>query len=401
MRARTVSALAGLAALLAATSAPAALLDQPPRLYTFKLDDPSSLSASSLPLLGAFRNPAVEPSSGLRAYLSGTFGRWRAQPWWSLAWQGAPVEGEPAAGATAGAAAATGGDEAPRFFDEGDEPLFGFNASSPRALSFTPEALPAWFTPLDAPLLATTGSSFKSNGFDALWSLPPRKPVPNWRCRRRPVRVARYGGESDLFEIVRCDGSVAPQAFDRLTLMAREPASPRPGDLLPDEPDAAAVARGEWAPGVRLVHPRLLWAIQRIADAFPWRTLYVYSGYRHDPEGRVAKPGTHHSMHSEARALDLTVMGVPNAALFQLCHGLDDVGCGYYPNNRFVHVDIRRPASGHPFWIDTSAPGEPSRYVDAWPGVVDGGGLVWDASARRGEPTPRGTEASCTRRGAL
>ena len=398
MRARTVSALAALAVLLAvpASSASAALLDQPPRLYTFKLDDPSSVHASRLALLDAFRDAAVEPSSGLRRYLAGTFGRWRAQPWWSLAWQSDPLDAEPALAPAAG--------EAPRvFFDEGVEPLFGFSSSSPPALHFTPETAPAWFTALEppSPLLATTGQSFNSNGFDALWSLPPRKPIPNWRCRRRPVRIARYGGESDLFAIVRCDGSVAPEAFDRLTLMARETSSPRPGDLLPDEPDAAAVARGEWAPGVRLVHPRLLWAIQRVADAFPWRTLYVYSGYRHDPEGRVAKPGTHHSMHSEARALDITVMGVPNAALFQLCHGLADVGCGFYPNNRFVHVDIRRPASGHPFWIDTSAPGEPSRYVDAWPGVVDSGGLVWDAAARRGDQAQPATEASCTRRGAL
>jgi hypothetical protein len=400
MRARTVSVLAGLAALLAAPSAPlayGALLDEPPRLYTFKLDDPSSARPSRLALLDAFRDAAVEPSSGLRRYLSGTFGRWRAQPWWPLAWQNAPPPAEPAPAAS---------DLARVFFDEEEEPLFGFAASSPRALRFTPETAPAWFTPLDPPVapervtvLATTGPSFKSNGFDALWSLPPKKPIPNWRCRRRPVRIARYGGESDSFALVRCDGSVAPEAFDRLSLMARETSAARPGDLLPDEPDAAALTRGEWAPGVRLVHPRLLWALQRIADAFPWRTVYVYSGYRHDPEWRTAKPGTHHSMHSEARALDITVMGVPNAALFRLCHGLEDVGCGFYPNNRFVHVDIRRPASGHPFWIDMSAPGEPSRYVDAWPGVVDSGGLVWDPAGRAREATQPGTEASCTRRG--
>jgi hypothetical protein len=60
---------------------------------------------------------------------------------------------------------------------------------------------------------------------------------------------------------------------------------------------------------------------------------------------------------------------------------------------------VRRPGSGHPIWIDVSAPGEPSRYVDAWPGVIDGGALVWDAAARRGEPTHPGVEASCIRRG--
>jgi hypothetical protein len=146
------------------------------------------------------------------------------------------------------------------------------------------------------------------------------------------------------------------------------------------------MVRGEWSPGVRLVHPRLLWVIQRIADAFPWRTIYVFSGYRHDPSGARPKPGSHHSMHSEGRALDIYVMGIPNAALYQACHKLEDVGCGYYPNSKFVHVDVRRPGSGHPFWIDVSQPGEPSHYVDAWPGVIEGGGLVWDG---RGGDAPR------------
>ncbi|MFT3768057.1 MAG: D-Ala-D-Ala carboxypeptidase family metallohydrolase [Minicystis sp.] len=389
---------AGLVAFAAAPSAPAALLDEPPKLYTFKLDDPSIHGAPRLPLLDPFRDAAVDPSSGLRRYLSGTFGRWRAEPWWPLSWQSTPVaegnEGAPSRSL-----------EPQIVFDEGegDAPLFGFAPSAPRALSLAPEAAPLWLTRLDpaafAPLVPTTGPTFKSNGFDALWSLPPKKPIPDWRCRRRPVRIARYGGESDMFALVRCNGAVATEAYDRLTILARETSAPRPGELLPDDPDPEAVARAEWTPGVRLVHPRLLWALQRIADAFPWRTVYIYSGYRHDPSFRTAKPGSHHSMHSEARALDITVMGIPNAALFQVCRKLEDVGCGFYPNNRFVHVDVRRPGSGHPMWIDVSAPGEPSRYVDAWPGVVEGGALVWDASARRGEPAHSSAEASCTRRG--
>jgi hypothetical protein len=227
-------------------------------------------------------------------------------------------------------------------------------------------------------VFASTGATFASNGFDALWSLPPSKPVPNWRCRRRPVRFVRYGGESDAVSLVHCDGTVALQALDRLTLMARVPDAPRPGELLPDEPDPEAVARGEWVTGARLVHPRLLWALQRVADAFPWRTVYVYSGYRPSAVVKGSRSGAHHSMHSEARAMDISVMGIPNAALFQFCRTLDDVGCGFYPNSKFVHVDVRRPGTGHAFWIDASGPGEPSRDVDAWPGVVESGALVWD-----------------------
>ncbi|APR86076.1 Hypothetical protein A7982_11425 [Minicystis rosea] len=416
---------AGLLALAAAPSAKAALLDEPPKLYTFKLDDPST---PRLPLLDPFRDAAVDPSGGLRRYLAGTWGRWRAEPWWNLSWQSitaaasstdATAPSRPMDPAASGAEhdIATGAEgatlksavvypDAQMLLDEGGDALsFGFGPSGPRALSLAPEAAPLWLSRLDpaafAPLVPSTGPSFKSNGFDALWALPPKKPIPDWRCRRRPVRISRYGGESDAFLLVRCNGAIAVEAYDRLTILARENLAPRPGpgELLPDEPDPEALARGEWARGVRLVHPRLLWALQRIADAFPWRTLYIYSGYRHDPDFRTQKPGSHHSMHSEARALDMTVMGIPNAALFQVCRKLEDIGCGFYPNNRFVHVDVRRSGSGHPMWIDTSGPGEPSHYVDSWPGVVEGGALVWDAAARRADQAHPGREASCTRPG--
>ena len=96
--------------------------------------------------------------------------------------------------------------------------------------------------------------------------------------------------------------------------------------------------------------------------------------------------------------MDINVMGIPNATLFQACRALPDVGCGFYPNSKFVHVDVRLPGSGHPFWIDVSSPGEPSHYVDAWPGVVDRGALVWDPSGHAQESAPDG-DASCTRHG--
>jgi hypothetical protein len=371
------TAVAALAA--APAPAPAAWLDEPPKLCNFKLDDPAS---ARIPLLEAFADAVIDPST--------SFGRWGwkgGQSLWPLVWATPPadVAGMPRTPRTSILLAA----------DEGGG--FGFDRSL-LALppSMAPAGAPSWLGPLfTTPVIKTPRAMFASNGFDALWSLPPSKPIPNWRCRRRPVQVVRYGGESDAFPLVRCDGTVAPEAYDRLTLMVREPTAPRPGELLPEEPDPEAVARGEWTAGVRLVHPRLLWVIQRVADAFPWRAIYVFSGYRHDPSGALPKPGTHHSMHSEARAMDINVMGIPNVALFELCHKLADVGCGYYPNNKFVHVDVRRPGSGHPFWIDVSGPSEPSRYVDAWPGVIDGGGLVWDGGAPAGHS--RG-EASCTDR---
>jgi hypothetical protein len=56
------------------------------------------------------------------------------------------------------------------------------------------------------------------------------------------------------------------------------------------------------------------------------------------------------------------------------------VGCGYYPNGKFVHFDIRYRGSG--LWVDASSPGEPSRYVNGWPGVVENGRVVWEKNEK-------------------
>jgi Peptidase M15 len=381
----SVLALAGVWAAPGAHAA-TSLLDEPPRVCAFKLDD---LSATRLTLLESFHEAAAEHPGGDRRYLSGAWARWRAEPWWKLAWISAPSDGDPPA--QLGLARAIALEDAA----EPEEPSFGFE---PRGAAASPipglAPVPRWMRAV-SPGFATTGLSFASNGFDALWSLPPSKPVRDWRCRRRPVRFVRYNAETDMFPLLRCDGTVAPQALDRLTFMARVPEAARPGELLPDDPDPASIAKGEWLPGVHVVHPRLLWALQRVADAFPWRNVYVFSGYRPKPPG--AKPGGHHSMHGEARAMDISVQGVRNEELFEICRKLDDIGCGFYPNSKFVHVDVRRPGTGHAFWIDISSPGEPSHYVDSWPGVIEAGALVWDPSRRESPGSPPG-DPSCTHR---
>ena len=80
------------------------------------------------------------------------------------------------------------------------------------------------------------------------------------------------------------------------------------------------------------------------------------------------------------------VQGVPNEEILKACRKLADVGCGYYPNSKFVHVDVRPARTGKAFWIDASAPGEPSRYVDSWPGVVDSGAMSWVPESARQTP---------------
>lgn len=348
---------------------PAGLLEESPRLFTNKLDDPSS---PSLGLLRAFHDASVERPGVAGAYLASPWGRWGNRPWWNLGWNlsGAPNAAEPDLALS---------DSSPV---EDAEPAV---ESLPPDWFATEASLSVDAQPLDwlrhlipgftSPFTAYTGPSLRSDGYDTIWA-PPPKPIPWWKCSRRPVAFVRYGGESDTFALLRCDGSVAPEALDRLSLIARPVDVERPGALLPDEPEPESWAVGEWVPHVRLVNPRLAWLLQRIAEAFPRRPIYVYSGYR-PPKAGARREGGHHSQHADGRAMDVSVYNVPNEALFRLCRTLDDVGCGYYPNSKFVHVDVRRPATGHAFWIDASAPSEPSRYVDSWPGVVESGALVW------------------------
>lgn len=200
-----------------------------------------------------------------------------------------------------------------------------------------------------------------------LFGAEHRTACPAWK-RVRPVTMVRYGGERDEIVLIQCDGSITSDALERVSAMARPVGTERPPLPLPDEPDPVAATRGEWVDGVKVLHPRLLWALQQVADAYPWRIVYVISGYRSDSGS---------SLHKQGRAIDFFVMGVPNDELFALCQELPDVGCGYYPNNRFVHMDVRPLGTGHPIWIDAAPPGEPSHYVDAWPGVVQSGALQW------------------------
>lgn len=104
----------------------------------------------------------------------------------------------------------------------------------------------------------------------------------------------------------------------------------------------------------KLLHPQLIRRLQRVADEFPGRAFRVVSGYR-APRG---DPGA--SRHHVGRALDFSVRGVPNKALYNFCRQLPSTGCGYYPNSTFIHLDYRSE-SGH--WIDHSGPGESPDYA--------------------------------------
>jgi hypothetical protein len=194
-------------------------------------------------------------------------------------------------------------------------------------------------------------------------SVSMRGPCPKWRAPR-PVMLARYdGSERFTLPLIDCDGGVAPDAIDAVSVLSRAPGVPRPELPLPFEPSADA-GPGEWLPSVKLVDPRLIWVLQQVAQAFPRRTLYIMSGYRQNG---------HSGFHGKGKAIDLFVQGIPNEQLFGVCRGLRDVGCGFYPNNKFVHVDVRPYGTDRVLWVDDSLPGTPSRYQDGWEGVLEPG----------------------------
>jgi hypothetical protein len=382
-------------ALFVAALAPAARAegeaagDLPPR-GTLRLDE-----SPELPLLRPYREASERPGTPFARWLDGPLSGWLHRSWQTLDWEQplAPSRWAP-------------GSEPPinpRPSAHGDDPCLSRALAQPAGWPFVvPER--HWFhegpsLPLESPLVppwlrrldpayahellllggcrgdaCSPGASFPAPVFAAIWDAlePPRHEQPWWECRERPLRIGRHGGEQDQLVVLRCDGSVPDDALERVSILARPLDAVRPA-ALPPEPDPEA-GPGEWVPGVRLLHPRLLWLLHRIALEHPWRAIYLYSGYR--PAPRSSDPSSHKSRHADGRALDISVAGVSNEDLFALCHELPDVGCGYYPNNKLVHVDVRPRGTGNAKWIDASEPGEPSRYVDGWPGVVEDGVVV-------------------------
>jgi hypothetical protein len=216
-----------------------------------------------------------------------------------------------------------------------------------------------------APLRLEARGDWPARSLDDLLIAPEPQPLAVTVARRcapwrapPAVTFVRAPNESDRFRLLECDGSVTTDALDRLSVLARPTGAERPSLPLPFDPIGGD---GEWVPDVRLLSPRLVWALSRFAEAFPGHPIEIVSGYRRSGHGRS---------HARGQALDFAVRGVPKESVFAVCRRLRDVGCGYYPENRFVHLDVRAYGTGHVAWVDASLPGEPSRYVDGWPGVL-------------------------------
>lgn len=135
-------------------------------------------------------------------------------------------------------------------------------------------------------------------------------------------------------------------------------------------------------------HPiegRLISLLGVVSNHFGSRKIEVVSGFRPYTPTQY----TPHSNHNHGKAVDFRVVGVPNEAVRDFCRTLKNVGCGYYPNSTFVHMDVRESSA---FWIDYSKPGEPPRYnapnVEADEGTSDVHGDVHPSANTAPTPAP-------------
>lgn len=177
-------------------------------------------------------------------------------------------------------------------------------------------------------------------------------------CTRPAVEIAA-GLDVSTFALTRCDGTPAPLAVDKLSILARPGTAAKPRQPVESLPKTRSA---DVAPGVRRVDPRLVerldLAVEHFRKAGEPSKVQLISGVRPKSAG---------SYHQSGRALDFRIEGVSNEALVAFCKTLPDTGCGYYPNSLFVHMDVRDRGAGHVAWIDVSKPGEAPKYVSAWP----------------------------------
>lgn len=119
------------------------------------------------------------------------------------------------------------------------------------------------------------------------------------------------------------------------------------------------------------IDARLLALLGVVSNHFGSRRIDIISGFRPYSPTQY----TPHSNHNIGHAVDFRVEGVPNEVVRDFCRTLRNVGCGYYPNSVFVHLDSRLSSA---YWIDYSKPGEPPKYDAPNPAADEGTNDVAD-----------------------
>ncbi|MDP9151914.1 MAG: DUF882 domain-containing protein [Myxococcota bacterium] len=126
------------------------------------------------------------------------------------------------------------------------------------------------------------------------------------------------------------------------------------------------------------IDPRLVALVAIVSNHFGGKPIEVVSGYRpYTPTQYTLR-----SNHNYGKAIDFHVEGVNNEALRDFCRTLRSAGCGYYPNDTFVHMDVRETKA---YWVDWSEPGQPPKYDKPGAAADEGHGDVPDEKAPAGD----------------
>jgi uncharacterized protein YcbK (DUF882 family) len=86
----------------------------------------------------------------------------------------------------------------------------------------------------------------------------------------------------------------------------------------------------------------LLFALHRhLGTAGPFEVLSAYrSAETNAMLSRKSRGVAKHSLHIEAKAIDIRVPGVKTSSIAQVARALESGGVGYYPRRNFVHIDV-------------------------------------------------------------
>jgi uncharacterized protein YcbK (DUF882 family) len=105
----------------------------------------------------------------------------------------------------------------------------------------------------------------------------------------------------------------------------------------------------------KAMDPRVLQVVSQVSRHFGDARIEVVSGYRAHPYGAP------NSKHFLGRAMDVRIVGVPARVVRDyVWRNFRGVGVGLYPEQEFVHIDVREQDTG---WIDHAQSGESARGV--------------------------------------
>ena len=253
------------------------------------------------------------------------------------------------------------------FATDGPAPAMSVTVQTAAAPEASPEPEPERSPELStstATAAATATSTSTPTSADTARSTPTPTSADTARSTTRSavearfVRVGDGSGESATLVLRDGCGSPAPDALERLSILARPRGVDAPARVDGSDPDFVAE-------GIRRLHPGLLPLLARLAERFPGRAIEIVSGYR--PGAREG------SRHRFGRALDLRVAGTSVDEVAAFLEPEPDTGVGLYPTSGFVHLDVRTERVR---WVDDSGPGQAAHVVRT------------EVGARSGAPAP-------------